>query len=348
MVATSFYRPQIDKLNAYKFVQLAENSARRAPLNMSVRLGIVMDPIGSIQTYKDSSFAMLLAAQAHGWQLFYMEQSDLYLKDGRAFTSARKLTVKDSKTDWYQWLEPEDIDLSELDVILMRKDPPVDQEFFYTTYLLEIAKNAGVLVVNDPESIRNSNEKLFTSWFPQCCVPSVVSRKSDRIREFLREQGDIILKPLDAMGGASIFRLTENDPNTSVILETLTQYDTVTAMAQRYIPEISAGDKRILMIDGKPIPYALARIPADGETRGNLAAGGRAEGIELSERDHWICEQVGPELRRRGLLFVGIDVIGDYLTEINVTSPTCIRELDQLYSLDIAGQLMDCIAKKLA
>jgi glutathione synthase len=314
---------------------------------MSIRLAILMDPIGAIKTHKDSSFAMLLAAQARGWQLFYMEQADLYLKDGDAFARIRPLTVRDQTSDWFQLGTGHDQPLADLDVILMRKDPPFDMEYLYTTCLLERAENAGVLIVNKPAALRNSNEKLFTAWFPDCCAPSLVSRDPARLRAFLDQQTDIILKPLDAMGGASIFRVRAGDPNISVILETITELGQRTAMAQVFIPEISAGDKRILMIDGEPVPYALARIPAQGETRGNLAAGGRGEGVELSERDRWICARVGPELRARGLLFVGLDVIGNYLTEINVTSPTCIRELDRIYGLDIAGQLMDCLETKL-
>jgi len=314
---------------------------------MSIQLAIVMDPIGSIKTHKDSSFAMLLAAQARGWTLLYMEQQDLFLRDGEAFAMTRSLEVRDQAGDWFKLCEPKEMRLGELDVILMRKDPPLDMEFIYTTHLLEQAERAGTLVVNRPSALRNCNEKLFAAQFPDCCAPNLVSRDPARLRSFLDEYGDIILKPLDGMGGASIFRIRADDPNISVILETLTALGQRTAMAQQFIPEISAGDKRILMVDGEPVPYALARIPAKGETRGNLAAGGRGEGIELSERDRWICSQVGPELRARGLLFVGLDVIGDYLTEINVTSPTCIRELDHLYGLDIAGQLMDSIQAKL-
>jgi glutathione synthase len=223
----------------------------------------------------------------------------------------------------------------------------MDMEYLYMTYFLEDAEREGVLVINRPASVRDCNEKLFTNWFPQCCVPSLVSRDPVRLRAFISEHRDVVLKPLDAMGGASVFRVRHDDPNTSVILETLTALGMRTAMAQRFIPEIISGDKRILMVDGEPVRYALARIPAQGETRGNLAAGGRGEGVELSERDYWICKQVSAELRKRGLMFVGLDVIGDYLTEINVTSPTCIRELDAIYGLDIAGQLMDCIYRKI-
>ncbi|MFC1773825.1 glutathione synthase [Pseudomonadota bacterium] len=314
---------------------------------MSIQMAIVMDPIGSIKTHKDSSFAMLLAAQARGWTLLYMEQQDLFLRGGEAFAMTRSVVVRDQAGDWFKLGEPQEMRLGELDVILMRKDPPLDMEFIYTTHLLEQAERAGALVVNRPSALRNCNEKLFAAQFPDCCAPNLVSRDPARLRSFLDEYGDIILKPLDGMGGASVFRIQADDPNISVILETLTALGQRTAMAQQFIPEISAGDKRILMVDGEPVPYALARIPAKGETRGNLAAGGRGEGIELSERDRWICSQVGPELRARGLLFVGLDVIGDYLTEINVTSPTCIRELDHLYDLDIAGQLMDSIQAKL-
>jgi len=315
---------------------------------MSIKLGIVMDPIGSIKTAKDSSFAMLLAAQARGWSLHYMEPGDLYLRDGRSYAQMRPLKVTDNQHDWYQLGGPSVQPLDTLNVILMRKDPPFDMEYIYTTYLLELAQERGALIVNRPNALRDANEKLFTAWFPQCCAPTLVSRDMPRLRAFLEEQGDIVLKPLDGMGGASIFRLRVNDPNISVTIETLTNHGQRSAMAQRFVPEITAGDKRILMVDGKPVPYALARIPAKGETRGNLAAGGRGEGVALSERDYWICEQVAPTLRERGLLFVGLDVIGDYLTEINVTSPTCIRELDRLYSLDIAGELMERIEQRLS
>lgn len=311
-----------------------------------IRLGILMDPIQSINIKKDSSFAMLLAAQRRGWELLYMEQSDLFLRDGRIYAQVQRLHVIDDPAHWFDLDDAHVEPLDRIDILLMRKDPPLNMEFMYTTYLLELAEAAGTLVVNQPASLRDCNEKLYTAWFPQCCAPSLVSRQARQFREFLSEQGDIILKPLDGMGGASIFRVRQGDSNTSVILETLTDHGRRYAMAQRFIPEISAGDKRILMIDGEPIPYALARIPAPGEARGNLAAGGRGEGVELSARDRWICEQIGPTLRAKGLYFVGLDVIGDYLTEINVTSPTCIRELDKLYGLDIAGQLMDCLTAK--
>lgn len=313
---------------------------------MSLQLGIVMDPIATIKVYKDSSFAMLLAAQARGWTLWYMELNDLWLRDGQPYATLRQLHVKDDLDQWFSLEPPIVAPLSSLSVILMRKDPPFDLEYIIATYLLEQAEAAGVLVVNKPQSLRDANEKLYTAWFPHCCVPTLVTRQAAQLRDFLQEHGDIILKPLDGMGGSSIFRLVTGDTNMSVIIEIMTQYERRFVMAQRYIPEIIHGDKRILLINGEPIPYALARIPQAGETRGNLAAGGRGEGVKLTARDQWICEQVGPTLREKGLLFVGLDVIGDYLTEINVTSPTCIRELDKLYQLDIADQLMTLIAQK--
>ncbi len=300
-----------------------------------------MDPIAGIDIRKDSSFAMLLEAQDRGWALHYMEMGDLYLRDGRTFARMRRLEVMRDPQCWYRFEGETDAPLDSLDVILMRKDPPFDQEYIYATYLLECAEQRGTLVVNRPQSLRDANEKLFTAWFPQCCAPTLVAREPERFRRFLEEQGRIILKPLDGMGGASIFYLHPEDSNVSVILETMTARGRRFVMAQRYLPEIAEGDKRILLINGEPVPYALARIPAPGEIRGNLAAGGRAEGRPLSSRDRWICAQVGPELRRRGLIFAGIDVIGDYLTEINVTSPTCIQELDKLFGLNISAQLMN-------
>ncbi len=315
---------------------------------MSRHIGIVMDPISAINIKKDSSFAMLLAAQEKGWTLYYMEQQDLFLHQGIVSAEMKRFTVQENPDNWYQLEEAETRPLSDLDVILMRKDPPFDMEYIYSTYLLEQAQQAGVLIVNNPQSLRDANEKLFTAWFPQCCPETLVTRKAQLIRDFHSQHADIILKPLDGMGGASIFRIRQNDPNFSVIIETLTNHGKTSIMAQKFIPEITEGDKRILMINGEPVPYALARIPAEGETRGNLAAGGRAEGRPLSDNDKWICQQVGPKLREKGLLFVGLDVIGNYLTEINVTSPTCIRELDSQFNLSIASDLMDCIEQQLS
>ncbi|UXJ52262.1 glutathione synthase [Pseudomonas citronellolis] len=314
---------------------------------MSVRLGIVMDPIASINFKKDSSLAMLLAAQARGWTLFYMEQQDLYQKANAARAKIRPLKVFDDAERWYELDQEIDLPLAELDVILMRKDPPFNNEYIYSTYLLEQAERAGTLVVNRPQSLRDCNEKFFATLFPQCTPPTLVTRRADILREFAAEHRDIILKPLEGMGGTMIFRHREGDPNLSVILETLTLHGHQQIMAQRYIPEIKDGDKRILMIDGEPVEYCLARIPAQGETRGNLAAGGRGVAQPLTERDRWIAQQVGPQLRERGLLFVGLDVIGDYLTEINVTSPTCIREIDKAYDTRIGERLMDAIEGKL-
>jgi glutathione synthase len=315
---------------------------------MTIRLGVVMDPIGSIQVKKDSTYAMLLEAQRRGWEISYMEQTDLYVRDGRAMASTRQLKLLAGQYPWFEFAgDRREEPLEGLHAILMRKDPPFDLEYVYTTYILELAEARGTLVVNKPQSLRDANEKMFTLWFPQCAAPTLVTHNAPQLRAFLQEHHDIILKPLDQMGGASIFRVSESDPNINVIIETLTDHGKTLAMAQRFIPEISAGDKRILLVDGQPVPYALARIPQPGETRGNLAAGGRGEGRPLSERDRWICAEVGPVLRAKGILFAGLDVIGDYLTEINVTSPTCIRELDSLYQLNISAQLLDAIAARL-
>lgn len=307
-----------------------------------------MDSIDQINIKKDTSFSMLLEAQARNWELHYMELNDLYLSNGQPYARTRKITVQIDAGEWYQFTDEQDISLAELDTIIMRKDPPFDQEYIYATYLLEQAERQGCYVVNKPQSLRDANEKLFTSWFPQCCANSLVARDPLRFKRFLSEHKEIILKPLDGMGGTSIFHVRENDPNLNVILEVMTEYSSRYIMAQRYIPEIKEGDKRILLINGEPIPYALARIPAKGETRGNLAAGARAEGRPLTERDLWIAQQVGPTLKEKGLVFVGIDVIGNFLTEINVTSPTCVQELDKQFDLNISGQLMDHIETTLA
>ena len=308
-----------------------------------MKLGVVMDPITGINIKKDSTFAMLLAAQKKGWELYYMEQKDLFIEDHQARANVCILTVQDNKSNWFGFHQKYTIPLAELDVVLMRKDPPFDIEYIYTTYILELAQKAGLLVVNDPRSLRDVNEKMFINHFPQCITPTLVSRNHQQLIDFVRQQGVAVLKPLEGMGGKSVFKVTSGDSNTNVIIETLTAGHTRFIMAQKFIPEISLGDKRILLIDGTPVDYALARIPMAGENRGNLAAGGTGKGVMLSERDRWICAQVGPTLRERGLLFVGLDVIGDYLTEINVTSPTCIRELETIYSIDIAGQLMETI-----
>ena len=313
---------------------------------MPLNLGVVMDPIATITIKKDTTFAMLLAAQARGWNLHYFEQADLYVSGAEAYGRARALTVRDDKNGWFSFGAVRELPLADLDVILMRKDPPFDMQYIYTTYLLEMAERRGTLVVNKPRSLRDANEKLFALQFPQCIPPTLVSQDAGRIKAFLGEQGDIVVKPLDGMGGASVFRLRGDDANLNVILETLTAHGQRLIMAQRYIPEVVAGDKRILVIDGEPVPYALARIPQHGETRANLAAGGRGEGQALTDSDYWRCQQVVPTLREMGLLFVGLDVIGDYLTEINVTSPTCARELDAQFGLNIGEQLMAVIAER--
>ena len=314
---------------------------------MAIKLGIVMDPIDHITFKKDSSLAMLWAAQQKGWELWYMEQHHLFSMNGKAQAKMAPLSVAMDENDWFTRDDYQTRDLSDLDVILMRKDPPFDNEFIYTTYLLEQAEKEGTLIVNKPQSLRDYNEKLFATHFPECCPPVLVSKHDELLRAFHKTHGDVIFKPLDGMGGSQIYRIKEDGLNLGVIIETLTDHCKQTIMAQKYIPEIVAGDKRILMIDGEPVPYGLARIPTNGETRGNLAAGGRGEGRELTEREYWICKQIAPTLKEKGLLFVGLDVIGDYLTEINVTSPTCIREIDNQYGLDIGMQLMDAIESKL-
>ncbi|MGB5325931.1 MAG: glutathione synthase [Pseudomonadales bacterium] len=311
---------------------------------MRIKLGVVMDPIESINPKKDSTLAMMLAAQRRDWQLHYFTTHDLYKSGDSVRGMATELTVQDSQTQWHTFGERSDIELAELDVILMRVDPPVDSRYVYTTMLLETAAQAGTLVVNRPQALRDCNEKIFATDFADCCPPVLISADAKKLREFHRQQGDIILKPLDGMGGASIFHLRADDANFSVIVETLTEHGRSLAMAQRFLPEIADGDKRVLLINGEAVPYMLARLPASGETRGNLAAGGRGEARPLGERERQICARVAPALVNRGIVFAGIDIIGDYLTEINVTSPTCIRELDAQCGLDIGGDLLEVIA----
>ncbi len=318
---------------------------------MTLSIAVLMDPIGAIKPAKDTTLAMLLEAQRRGHSLFYMEQRDLTLRNGVPWARLTPLAVRDDASDWYTLGEGTWQDLCGVDVILLRKDPPVDAQFLYDTLLLGLAQQSGVLLMNDPQALRDCNEKLFALQFPQCVVPSLVSRDAAELRDFVAAHSDVVLKPLDGMGGRGIFRVRAGDSNLNSMLETLLGGDahghgTQLTIAQKYIPQISAGDKRILLIDGEPVPYALARIPQGNEFRGNLAAGGRGEGIALSERDRWIAGQVAPELRRRGLLFVGLDVIGDYLTEINVTSPTCVRELDAQFGLNICAQLFDVIESR--
>lgn len=310
-------------------------------------LAVVMDPIDGINFYKDTTLALLLAAQQQGFELWYAQLQDLYAQNGSAYGSLRQLQVFQDANQWYQLGERREIPLGNINAILMRKDPPFDNQYIYATYILEQAQQQGALVVNDPRSLRDCNEKFFATHFPACCPPHLVSRDIARLRAFHAEHQDVIFKPLDGMGGSRIFRAKADDPNVSVILESLTQDGGEFIMAQRYIPEISQGDKRILVVDGEAVPYALARIPAQGETRGNLAAGGKGVPVPLTERDHWIVQQVAPSLKEKGLLFVGLDVIGDYLTEINVTSPTCAREINKVYPTDIGGLLMNAITSRL-
>ena len=318
---------------------------------MTLSVGVLMDPIGAIKMAKDTSFAMLLEAQRRGHSLHYFEQGDLALRDGAPWARIAPLSVREDPQHWFTLGPAQWRDLRELDVVLMRKDPPVDAQFIYDTMVLEAAQRGGVTVINDPQSLRDCNEKLFALSFPQCIAPTLVSRDAGELRRFAFEHGEVVLKPLDGMGGRGIFRVKAGDSNLNSMLETLLAggphgEGRQLTIAQKYIPEITTGDKRILVIDGEPVPYALARIPQGDEFRGNLAAGGRGEGVPLSDRDRWIVAQVAPELRRRGLLFVGLDVIGDYLTEINVTSPTCVRELDAQFGLNIAGQLFDVIERQ--
>lgn len=314
---------------------------------MTIKIGIVMDPIANVKIEKDSSFAMLLEAQSRGWELYYIEMKDLYLDNGRCFASTQKLTVQRKEGDFYQLESPTEHPLSDLDAVLMRKDPPFDTEFIYATYMLERAEAEGCLIVNKPQSLRDANEKLFTAWFSEFTATTLVTRSEQRIRAFHQKHKDVILKPLDGMGGSSIFRIKENDPNIGVIIETLTELGQRYTMAQAFIADITSGDKRILIVDGEPMPYCLARIPAKGETRGNLAAGGRGVAQPLSESDWHIARSIGPTLKEKGLIFVGLDVIGDKVTEINVTSPTCIQEIDNAYGTNIAGKLMDAIERRL-
>jgi glutathione synthase len=307
-----------------------------------------MDPIETIKPKKDSTLAMLLAAQKAGWSLVYLRQQDLRVRDGAPFGAGRHVEVHDDPEHWFDLGDPWNSGLDALDVLLMRKDPPFDMEYIYTTYILELAEDRGLLVVNKPSSLRDINEKAYTAWFPQCTPPSLVTRARSELLAFLEEHRRIVLKPLDGMGGRSIFVVSAGDLNVNVIIETLTDDGKKFTLAQRYVPEIVHGDKRILLIDGEPTDHALARIPAPGDSRGNLVMGAKGEGRALTERDRWLCGQVGPTLRAKGVMFAGLDVIGDYLTEINVTSPTGIRELDRQYGSDIAAKLIDAIGRKLA
>ena len=312
-----------------------------------LKIGIVMDPIQSITPYKDSSLAMLLEAERRNAEIHYFEQKDLSLVSGKALGQSTLLHVRDDNDDWFELGARGQVALGDLDAILMRKDPPFDMEYIYTTYILDRAQDEGALVVNAPQALRDMNEKAYTAWFPQCTPPTLITRSMEEMKAFLNEHERVVAKPLDGMGGRSIFALQKGDKNANVIFETLTNYGTEFAVTQVFVPEITAGDKRILLIDGEAVPYVLARIPTGDDHRGNMVAGAVTQGQELSDRDQWICEQVGPALRDAGVLFAGIDVIGDYLTEVNVTSPTGIRELDTRFDLNIAGRLFDAIENKI-
>jgi glutathione synthase len=312
------------------------------------RLGVVMDPIGAINYLKDSTLAMLLAAQARGFTLSYLEQRDLSLRDGVALGRMRPLTVRADPRDWFTLGEARVEPLDALDCLLMRKDPPFDMEFIYSTYVLERAEEAGVLVVNRPQGLRDMNEKVYTAWFPQCCAPTLVTRDMSDMAAFLAEHGKVVVKPLDGMGGRSIFVLEKADLNARVVFETLTDYGRRYAIAQLYLPEITlTGDSRVLVVDGEPVPYALARMPCAQDHRGNLAAGAKGLGRPLNDRDRWLAGEIGPPLAARGMLFVGLDVIGGFVTEINVTSPTGIRELDKQFGTHIGDLLMAAVDKRL-
>lgn len=312
-----------------------------------MQLGILLDPIDQLKPYKDTTLAFLKRAQKLGWSCAVFTQYDLFCKEGRAFAQVYELSIGDLySNDWAKITNLGERPLGSFDIILMRKDPPFNTEYIYTTYFLELAAREGVLVANNPQALRDANEKFFTLNFPQCCPTTLVSKNIKRLKAFWEEHKQVIFKPLEGMGGNSVFHVEEQGKNLAVILEVLTKNQTQTVIAQRYIHEIKmTGDKRILLINGQPIPYALARIPAEGDLRGNLAAGARGEVVPITTRDRWLCEQIAPTLKAKGLYFVGIDVIGDYLTEINVTSPTCLREIEAETNLDIAGDFLSCLER---
>jgi glutathione synthase len=318
-------------------------------MSSRVRLVVVMDPIAAIKPAKDTTLGLLLAAQARGWELFYAELKDLWLRDGIAWGRLAPLEVMEDSSSWFSLGKAQSSKLGEFDVILMRKDPPFDTEYIYSTYILERAQLQGALVCNRPQGLRDMNEKVYTAWFPECCAPTLITRDMHAMGEFLSEHGKAVCKPLDGMGGKSIFVLEQGDKNRNVVFETLTGYGTRYAIVQRYLPQIvTGGDCRIILVDGEPVPFALQRIPAPEDNRGNLAAGARAESRPLNDRDRWLCAQIGPKLRAAGMLFVGLDVIGDYVTEINVTSPTGIRELNKKHGVDIGAMLVDAIDRTLS
>jgi glutathione synthase len=313
-----------------------------------MKLAVVLDPLEEIKTYKDSTYAMMRAATVRGHQVFVLQQGDVALREDRVIGAARALTMHDDPVDWYTVTDPVVTPLSEFDVVLMRKDPPFDMEYIYSTYLLELAEAQGARVFNKPAGIRNYNEKLAVAKFPQFAPPTIVTRQAQLLREFVEEHTDTVLKPLDGMGGQGIFRVGKDDPNINVIIETLTADGARTIMGQRYIPEIVNGDKRVLIIDGEAVPYCLARVPQPGDARGNLARGARGLARPLTARDREIATALGPHLKRDGLLLVGLDVIGDYLTEVNVTSPTGMQEISQQSSCDPAALMIDALERACA
>ena len=314
---------------------------------MTYTVGVVMDPIAKIKPEKDTSFAMMLEAQHRGATLIYLELKDLYIDNGVPKAIGYPVTVRDQAQDFYTLGEEKQYLLGDLDVILMRKDPPFDSEFLYATHILDLAERAGALVVNKPQSLRDFNEKLFTAYFPELIPDTLVTRNAALVRQFHAKHKDVICKPLDGMGGASIFRIKEDGTNPGVIIATLTSNGQSQMMVQAYLPAIKEGDKRVLIVNGKVMPYCLARLPSAGETRGNLAAGGTGRPQPISDSDRALAETIAPVLVERGLMFVGLDVIGDRITEINVTSPTCVREIERAYDINITGELFDAIEAKL-
>lgn len=314
---------------------------------INLKIGIVMDSIKLINIKKDSSFAILLEAQKRNHIIHYMEMNDLYLRKGNSYARTRLIILKKNTEQWYRFTKEQNISLSELDVIFMRKDPPFNTEFIYSTYILERAEEKGVLIINKPQSLRDCNEKMFISWFSELTTDTLVTRNIFNIRQFWEKYQDIIIKPLDEMGGSNVFRIKKNDPNFSVIVETMTNHEKKYCMIQNYLPEIKLGDKRILIVNGKPVPWCLARIPLIGETRANLAVGGIGKVQSLSKKDWKIANYLSPILKKKGLIFVGLDVIGDKLTEINVTSPTCICEIESQKKISITGMILDYIEKKI-
>ena len=313
-----------------------------------IRLGVLMDDISSIKPHKDSTFAMMLEAQACHWQIYTFDSSDMYYSDGKVIADSRKTLVNDSESDWHSRKDAQPLSLGTLDAVFMRKDPPFDMDYIYATYLLEQLESDGVLVVNKPSSLRDANEKLFALNFPECIPKTLVSSNIEKLKTYINELQTVVVKPLDGMGGTDIYKLSQGDHNIDEVLQKITNNQSRYIMAQEFLPEIKEGDKRILLINGKPVDYALARLPAEGNFKGNLAAGAKGVGQPLSERDRYLCSQIAPMLIKKELMFVGLDVIGDYITEINVTSPTCIRELDKQFGLNISAMLLDEVENRLS